>query len=158
MTREQAGTQNIEDNIGFLRKYAEKAGVSVNDIGTSEEELKTLLTEGYTFEAKKWLRMTREQAGTQNIEDNIFFLRKYAEKAGVSVNDIGTSEEELKTLFTEGYTSEAKKRLQMTREQAGTQNIEDNIFFFRKYAQKAGVSVNDIGTSEEELKTLLTEG
>ena len=84
-------------SIGYVRKYISKAGVPLKAIGTSEEELRELLFDGYIAEARKWLGYARNRNSDNTSE--IGYVRKYISKAGVSLEAIGTSEEELRELL-----------------------------------------------------------
>ena len=113
--------------------------------------------EGDIIEAENWLRLARERAKEGNIEEIVEHLREHASKAGVTLEEIGTSEEELKGLLTEGYTVRAKDWLRLARERAKEQEVEAEVEYLKKYASKAGITLEEIGTSEEELKELLAK-
>jgi hypothetical protein len=51
------------------------------------------------IEAKKWLRLARERARSQNVDFEIQKLREHIAEAGSALEDIGTNEEEIKNLL-----------------------------------------------------------
>ena len=122
------------------------------------------MKEDYKVEAEIWLGFVRNP--TKDVELGIAYCRKYLQKAGLSLSDIGTSEEELKKLLKAGYKveEELKKLLKAGYKVEAemwlgfvrnpTKDVELGIAYCRKYLQKAGLSLSDIGTSEKELETL----
>ncbi len=163
IARQKSCNGEVKLEIQYLREYVRKAGCSLEDIGTSEEELKSLRAKGYRSEAQKRLDLVRSHANLHGeVEDRIRIFREYAKKARYSLEDVGTSEEELSDLLVIGYKTEAKKWLGFARKIQGPcqdgRDIRRDIEIFREYVRKAGCPLEDIGTSEEELKELLKKG
>jgi hypothetical protein len=140
-----------ESNIDYCREYLAKAGKTLSDIGTSEEELSQLLVDGYAAEAKKWLGFARNR--NDENESSVGYCREYLVKAGKTLSDIGTSEEELAQLLIDGYVAEAKMWLGFARNR--NDESESSVSYCREYVAKAGKTLSDIGTSEEEISALL---
>ena len=50
---------DVSYDIERVREYAEKAGKTIEEIGTTEEEITELLNAGYIAEAQEWLEYAR---------------------------------------------------------------------------------------------------
>lgn len=83
-------------NIKKIREHAKKAGASLDDLGTSEDELNSLLKLRLIAEAKMFLNWVREAPVERHHLINE--IRSHTEKAGVSLQEIGTNEGELNNL------------------------------------------------------------
>lgn len=142
-------------SIDHVREYTQKAGCTLEYIGTSEKELAKLRIRGYESEAKKWLGHARNTSSGDR-DSCIGYIQKYTQKAGCTLEYIGTSEKELAKLKIEGYESESKKWLGYARNTSFSYR-SSNINRIRKYTQKAGCTLEYIGTSEEELTKLLKQ-
>ncbi|MCK5416384.1 hypothetical protein KAI92_03085 [Candidatus Parcubacteria bacterium] len=152
LTKERASNGNIDAHVGYIRKYAEKASITMEDIGTSEEEIASLLKIGYTAEASNWLKLTKERASNGNIDSHVGYIRKYVEKANITIEDIGTSEEKIASLLKTGYTAYARMWLKLIQENANQYSIEFKINYLRQYAELAGVTIEQLGITEQELR------
>ncbi len=152
LTRERSQKSNMDSHVGYIREYVEKAGVTLEDIGTNEAEIAGLLKTSYIAEATKWLQLTRERVNSGSMDSHVGYIREYVEKAGVTLEDIGTNEAEIAGLLKTSYIAEARTWLNLARERADKQNIESEIGYLRQYAKLAGVSLEDLGTTETELK------
>lgn len=150
--------QSSGDNsyaVDEIRACLKEAGIPLEQAGTSEEELAKLLVEGYKAEAKVWLGYARNSSSDNSF--NVFGVRDYAAKAGVTLAEIGTSEEELATLLTEGYKAEARKWLEFARKASDEASRITCVKYIRKYLDKADhATPADIDSSEVELNTLGT--
>jgi len=153
LTRERSQESNMDSHVGYIREYAKKANITLADIGTSEEEIASLLKTSYISEATKWLQLTRERANSGDMDSHVGYLREYVEKAGITVEDIGTTEEEIASLLKTSYISEARTWLKLTRKRASQQNVELEIGYLRQYANLAGITLEQLGTSETELQS-----
>ena len=109
---------------------------------------------GYMAKAESWLELARKLAGTRNISSHIAYTKEYARKAGISLEDIGSGDNELTELLVKGYVAEAESWLELARKLADKRNIEPLIVYVNEYREKAGVSPERIGTSSEELDRL----
>jgi len=97
--RENSQKWGVNLEIGRLREYVEKAGISLADIGTSEEELQTCARNGLLNAARTWLKMARERCTNQDVSTEVGYIRSLVEEANATLADVGTSEEELKQLL-----------------------------------------------------------
>lgn len=155
--QEKASQGDVEDDIDDFLNYTEVIAVPIilNRYGTSEEKLEELKKEGYKNEAIKLLESARKDAqrGSAFGDSNNENIKRFAKKAGVSLKDIGTSEEKLEELEKEGYKNGLKYYLDLIREknpqkQTPLLHAIDNL---RKCIEKVGVSLEYIGTSEKEI-------
>lgn len=143
---------NNEDPIRYCRAALVNAHAPLERIETSETELGQLLKDGYVAEAKTWLSHARMR--NENNFRNIYFLRQALAKASAPLEKIGTSEEELQQLLKAGYIAEAKMWLGFARERLG-----DNaqcVRYCREALVKAGASLKEIGTTEKDMRLLLS--
>ena len=90
----------VKDDIKTLKEYLERAHLKLEDIGTSEEELQACFREGHKNSAKNWLKVARESDNHQNVEIAIGHIRDRLAEAGLTLDDIGTSEKELNFLLS----------------------------------------------------------
>ncbi|HBU10872.1 MAG: hypothetical protein US57_C0002G0032 [Candidatus Moranbacteria bacterium GW2011_GWC2_37_73] len=140
--------------IRYIREAVEKADVTLKFIGTSEKEISQLLTKGYLAEAKRWLEHARNRLADN--KHNIKYVHEALAKADATPASIGTSEEELQELLTDGYVAEAKLWLGYARNRSD--NNENNINFSIQALEKADASFEDIDSSAEEMLQLLVDG
>lgn len=110
---------------------------------------------------KGMLDVARTRASGGPNRDNTFVLNqieKQLKKANASYESIGTSEEEMAKLLMDGYKAAALMNLGYARDQANfirsPVNGTDAINAMEDFLQKAGLSYNDIGTSEQEVAEL----
>ncbi len=87
------GTDQYWSFLIYLRNAVRDGGLCLADIGTSEEELDELQVKGCIINSKEILGHLRR--GTEQSDEFISFLRMEILKGEVSLDDIGTSEEEL---------------------------------------------------------------
>ena len=92
-----SGAKLIDDKIRWVKEYTAKAGLSLEDIGTSEKELQELEREAYKNEARYWLEILRKEAEEYEGVDycHIDFILSFCRKAKITLEEIGSSEEEL---------------------------------------------------------------
>ena len=109
-------------------------------------------------EAQKWLEMARGNYRRVAVVFEIEKCRKILEKANLSIEDIGTSENELERLLITGYLSVAKRWLERARKtfkRVGSSISAKEVGHCRWYLKEAGgFEPVAIGTSEDELKRL----
>jgi hypothetical protein len=103
-------------------------------------------------EAKGWLGLVRKRSGSEEVELEVKCVRECAKEAGIDLEAIGTSEEELQELLRRGYEAEARNLLRFARKFGATEVLVNQIQY---YVRMAEITLEDIGTSEEELKRLL---
>jgi hypothetical protein len=147
LSRLRAGTDQYEPFIAYLRDEIRNGGLTLADIGTSETELNQLQRKGAAKAAQKWLSYLRQD--TEYYKSFTAYVREEGQNAGLTLADIGTSEEELTQLQRKGAAKEAMKWLSYLRQ--GTEYVESFTRYVREEVQNAGLTLADIGTSEEEL-------
>lgn len=152
--RKRAKIDSVDLEIEYIPKYVSKAGITLRSIGTSEQELKQLLREGYIAGAEHWLNVARKRERKNCVDLEVEAIREYVSKAGITLESIGTSEQELEPFFRESCVVQAKKWLNVARERARKNCIDSEIELVREYAGKAGVTLESIGISEQELEQL----
>lgn len=92
------GTDDYMSVQRYLYRDLRKGGLSLVDIGTSEEELTELCVKGCRIRAKMWFNALRTGLGEPNAM--VKLIRDDLRKGGLSLADIGTSEEELSTFLS----------------------------------------------------------
>lgn len=90
------GTSRDEGSFAILRKMLRENDLALEDIGTSEEELKEMQNMGHEALAKKHLNRLRDGKGNPAGMRNLILM--HVEKGSLTLEDIGTSEEELTRL------------------------------------------------------------
>jgi len=91
------GTGQYNRFICLLHKEIHKGGLTLTDIGTSRKELLKLRTRGHESDARKWIGFLRSDPTRSN-----FFIGKMNKvriKGYLSLEEIGTSQEELSSHF-----------------------------------------------------------
>jgi hypothetical protein len=111
--------------------------------------------EDYRAKAVEELKKMREDCQKWGVPLEVKNLREYVAKAGISLSDIGTSEEEIQDCFKVGHLNAAKTWLRMAREHCQTQDVSTEIGHIRSLIAEAKSTLADVGTSEEELRNLL---
>jgi hypothetical protein len=158
--RKVSPTTGVELHIQYVRQLVKKAGCSLEEIGTSEQELKQLLLVGYTAEVNKWIKLARETAGKKGEDNIVYFLRhmnENVEKAGHDLAYFGISEQEVASLFKKGNKAQAKSWLRIAKKKGAKHTCEEMERFktyIREYVKKAGCTLKDIGTSKKEFAKL----
>jgi len=126
--RESREKQGVAKEVKNIREYAEKAGIGLADIGTSEEELRTCLKTGNMNAAKTWLKRAREGSVPREV-DTRGHIRRLAVEANFTLADIGTSEEELQRLH-EKAGREAKKASKEVAKEVGRLRQEASDWWY----------------------------
>ena len=104
--------------------------------------------------AKFWLEDLRRGGGAPDIM--LKYFRKALKEAGCTVEDIGTSEQELAQLLLKGFKDEARKHLDVLRKgKLRPKMREIFVICIHRAVAKAGCTLEDVGTNEEELQKLL---
>jgi len=89
------GSDQYDTYIRYVREEVRKGGFTLEDIGTSEEELEELRVMGCKVSARKYLDYLRK--GSDQYDTYIRYVREEVRKGGFTLEDIGTSEEELES-------------------------------------------------------------
>lgn len=88
--KKRVGTRVHE--LALMRNFLEKAKASLVDIGTSEDEIKRLLRDGYIRQARIYLNEARKGI---NPELAIEHLMLNLQRANANFKEIGTNEKEI---------------------------------------------------------------
>ena len=97
--RQNSQKWGVELEIKKLQEYVEKGGLKLSDIGTSEEELRACAQRGLINAALTWLRLARENCTSRDVSREVGYVRSLAEEAGITLTELGTSEQELRELL-----------------------------------------------------------
>jgi hypothetical protein len=97
--RSNSSTGLVDQNASDLLEWVNSMDVSLEEIGTSEDELKRLINEGQVSQAKSFLAIAREMKSKSYVRIAIMMVKKHAGEAAISLEEIGTSEEELEEIF-----------------------------------------------------------
>jgi hypothetical protein len=136
-----------------MREALEEGEVSLADIGTNEEEVGTMLHDYHRHRAIESLKFARINTSISfsNLED----MREHLSKAGMTLAEIGTSEEEARQLTCTSYKEnalywiESAKRGELTPE-----GLQITLKDIQKNFQKSGLTFLDIEMSEAEIEKL----
>ena len=152
--REDFGGYRYKKCLKHLRMVVRKSGLTLEDIGTSEEELETLRVKGCKELAERHLKRLRE--GIYNHESELQYLSREVKKGGLTLKDIVTSKEELEKLRVNCCKKSAEEYLKDLREGIYPYNhtLGDTLECLRREVKNGGLTLEDIGISEEELETL----
>lgn len=135
-----------------IRELLKEEGLTLEDIGTSEEELKSIRKNGTRQRALGELNRLRSgKVHYTFYKREIHQIRCYL-KMGV---DIDTSEEELESLRIEGYRLGALRWLKLL--EKGSTKPERFLTFLRKELKHGNLTPADIGTTEERLQSFVTK-
>lgn len=93
LTYLRRGTGEYRSFLECFRREVRKGSLSLEKLGTSEEELECLRVLGCKTAAIQWLECIRR--GTKQYESCLEYLRRELKAGGLSLADIDTSEEEL---------------------------------------------------------------
>ncbi|MFA6437227.1 MAG: hypothetical protein WC242_03615 [Candidatus Paceibacterota bacterium] len=91
-------SENVELTIKSLRENADKAGCSLEQIGTREQELEALLVAGYKNEALEISSRWRKEGFVKKPKDSVGYLRRCIANAGCIPEDFGLTEELLRKI------------------------------------------------------------
>lgn len=144
------GNNNYELEIQSIRDYVHENKLWLNDIGTSEEELKKLLVNGYKASAQKCLSEMRRGTGAHIFTKER--MHEWLNKGKLSIEDIGTSKEELESLRI--LCSKAFAQNMLVRLREGSDDYDNLSKEIIALACDGDFSLSDIGTSIKEIEEL----
>jgi soluble cytochrome b562 len=144
-------TGKAPDCIEDMRKHLRQGFWTLADIGTSEDKLKTVVRNYHKREAKKWLDSAR---GVGLAPACIEHMREHLKQGNWTLADIGTSEDDLKTVIRNYHKREAKKWLDSAR---GVGLAPACIEHMREHLKQGNWTLTDIDTSEEKLKEVVRD-
>ncbi len=119
----------------------------------SKDEIDTLLRVTYKATALYHLNETRENSKVCEIDSSIKRMYHFLKKGDFSIEDIGTTDNELQRLRRTGYLSAAKGYLEQARRDDWLRDM--NAEFCLKSLAKTGLSLDALGIKEEEMEELL---
>ena len=144
------GTTNFESLISWIKLRIEKGCFTLEEIGVTEKDLKEFLTNGYKLLAQEDLHILRQE--TQHYSICLRRLRLVAQEGEFTLEEIGTSEEELEILRIKGHKILARQYLLYLRSE--TMNHRSFFEFLKTELKKGEFTLEEIGTNEEELEEL----
>ncbi len=133
-----------------LRRILKKDGLTPKDIGTSEEELEQLWRNGCKTIASKQINLMYREPSSEWYLFGVENVCAELKIVGLTLADIGTSEEELKQRRRKTCKAEARRYFKNF-QQSGN---ECDLYWFRDELKKGGFTLKDFETSEEELEQL----
>lgn len=132
---------------------AEKGRFSLSDIGTSERELQELYRSGELKSAKHWLDHLKTSF---TPEDTFEHLMVRLNNGNLTLADIGASEKEIQELICSAHRRNAESCLKRLRKNQRIGHFpESTVEFIKHSVQKSGFTINDIGTNDDELNSLI---
>jgi len=97
--RENCQKWAVHEDIKKLREICAQGGITLEELGTSEAELQLCLKTGFRSSAISWLKVARENSTCQDVSVEISHVRSRLAEGNLKPEDIGTSEEELRSLL-----------------------------------------------------------
>ncbi len=151
LKRLREGTELYDARLERLHSEVSKGGFTFKDIGTNEEELERLRVKSHKILAHKYLGWIRNRNELYHETYDRYFERLHSEvsKGGFTLEDIGTSKEELEKLRIRNCKYAAQTHLGFLRK--GMYNYDAHLKSFRSEVSRGGFTLESIGTSEEEL-------
>jgi hypothetical protein len=146
----RAGDDGYGEYAQAVRDSVSAAGLSLEAVGTSESEL--ALLERFGCKRRVTMYLNRLRSGVHDYEAYAKAIRSSATKIGLSLYAAGTSESELVQLERSCCKAHVIRRLAVLR--TGDYLNEYFITEIRDSATAAGLSLEEAGTSEDELKQL----
>lgn len=146
------GTHSYEAALRYVREEVSKSGLHFEDFGTSEKELNELELLGGITAAKMWIDYFRKDPRNDGFLE---LATKEMVKHNLQLKDIGTSIREITEIKIAMHKKLALWWLKHLRESPGGNSCENR---FREEFAQTGLSLNDVGTSEEELGQIRKTG
>ena len=110
--RENCHKWAVTDEIQRMREYLARAGLTLADIGTTEDELKNCYKTGHRSSAQSWLQVAKDCCKQRDVSFELGLLRSRLAEASLALTDIGSSEDELSRLLAAAKTSRKGKAFQ----------------------------------------------
>ncbi|MCP4355612.1 MAG: hypothetical protein GY793_08300 [Proteobacteria bacterium] len=98
LARKNSLNGSVDEDLKFMNHLLKVANTSLEDIGSSEKEISTLRETGYLNEAKEWLVLAINRHTSEDVDNMLNYMYKYLEKAGASLEEIGSSKEKIQKL------------------------------------------------------------
>lgn len=136
--------------IDFVREFANEANVSYEKIGTSNGELNLLEQKANLKLGMYWLQSARKEPELYKID----FLLDHMKALNTSLDRFNTTINEIDYLKREAHIRSAEFWLESVRKEPESYKI----VLIREHAKAARFSLEKIGTSDNELKSLEKKG
>ena len=151
----RVGTSHYRSFITRIKKDVKLGGLTLGDIGTSEEELEQLRILGCKCTAQ--IHLDHLRLGSTQYEKHLRELLAELRKGKLQLDSIGTSIEELEQLRTLGCTKSSRRWLKLLRNCSRCPANQRILFRKRLYAELKTCKLlpEDIGTSNNELDFLV---
>ncbi len=101
--------------------------------------------------ARQYLSLLRE--GSREYDSCVEIIRRECQQWKFSLADIDTNEDEIKGCCIKGAKSKVRRYLDLLRE--GSWEYDSCVEIIRRECQQWKFSLADIGTNDEEIKTLI---
>ena len=157
LAKEEVGKRDIESIINCAKELADYGEASLKKIGTSEEELEKLVSKGKISQIKTDIKQIEILAPIaeehDDIEKEVDSIIAKIEKSNINREKADSLSEALSRLKKQGYISQAKYCLKKFKEvrPSGKKHYSDLI---SKFLKKAGISLENIGATKDEIKIL----
>lgn len=92
----RAGTPRARNLVEQMRNHLLESGAALSDLGVTKEDVFLMMEKGAKLRAEKLVRELREDG--RDKADFAELIRESVAEAGVTLEDVGTSEDELKKL------------------------------------------------------------
>lgn len=135
---------DVSYTVDSIRDCAENAGVTMAKLNLTEEAIQQILHQGYVSSTRKWIAILYERKCRENIDYAIEYAEKFANMADMTLIDFGLTDDVLKDLLRQGYVSEARKWMAIAEERKDDEDVSYAVGRAKKYAEKAGTTVNEI--------------
>lgn len=153
VTREAAGKGPVDEIADFL---IEKVP-NLKEIGTSKRELQDLKRKGAKQEVKNFLKGIRSDANQTSVKSELETLMELLEERGLSLEEIGSSGGELKTILKKGYKNSAIKNLSDARKYKEKRDVYSEVGNVKSLARQRKITFKEIGTSKRELDRIIKQ-
>jgi len=137
--------------IGAIQQYLKKSNSTPEDLGTNEQELLELEKKLNIQIAKHNLEKARR--GKTTDPQDFWWIERHLEDAGLKLEDINTSEQEILALRKKWYLKQIADRLEKMRTKPICQNPH-NVGLILTYIRLAPCTFEEIGITEQELHAL----
>lgn len=148
----RTGTMQYDLYIRRIIELASAEGLSLVDLGTFEEELKNLRFKCCVYSSENFLK--RLSLADYEFEFLIKCMKEGLSSCNLSLENIGTSEDEIEKLRVEACKRSAQRILSHLRN-CSTNNNDLYVRCLLEYLCKGGLSPEDVQTNDEELDGLL---
>lgn len=134
--------------VGELANLLAEHELSAEDVGSSAEEIADLTKSIFEADALKYLEHLRDKHS--NFDSCLSRMHESLKKAGLDLDDIGTSEEHIESLRSTYDLEQVKRALEQLREFGSDHYVDD----LRRKLTQYNLTLADVDSSEEEVTTL----